>query len=119
LKRYLFFIIISSLLLQSRFGFAAGDDNQGIDCGKGGWQKMEEKCSAGITDAVVCTQCLSGFSWANVGAAINNSEIKEGYIEIGGRVVFDAPGTGRIKVFVYHQWAVDKEGNLYLRNELG
>lgn len=94
-------------------------NNNCKDCGEAGWQRMKEKCSTKILDKNYCKQCLSGFNWSGVDATTDINEIEEGYIEIDSGEVLDKPTPKSIKVFIYHQWAVDEEGNLYLHSELG
>lgn len=89
------------------------------DCGEGGWQKMSEKCGQPIITKNDLKSCLMNFRWSSVNQNTNIDEIKDGYIEIGGSEVLKNPTTKSIKVFIYHQWAVDKEGDLYLLGQLG
>ena len=89
------------------------------DCGEGGWQKMSEKCGQTIITKNDFKSCLIDFTWSLVSQNTSTDEIKDGYIEIGGSEVLKSPTTKSIKVFIYHQWAVDKDGNLYLLGQLG
>jgi|GEM_PF-1485446 hypothetical protein len=89
------------------------------DCGEGGWQKMAEKCSQVIQNKNDYKNCLMNFTWSSVNQNTSIDEIKEGYIEIGGSEILKNPTSKSIKVFIYHQWAVDEEGNLYLLGQLG
>ena len=57
--------------------------------------------------------------WSSVNQNTNIDEIKKGYIEIGGSDILSNPTRKSIEVFIYHQWAVDKDGNLYLLEQLG
>ena len=89
------------------------------DCGEGGWQKMSKNCGQQIIAKNNFRSCLMNFSWSSVNQNTGIDEIKEGYIEIGGSEVLKNPTNKSIKVFIYHQWAVDKDGNLYLLEQLG
>lgn len=90
-----------------------------VDCGEGGWQKMSEKCGQSIITKDDVKSCFMNFSWSSATQNTSTDEIKDGYIEIGGSEVLKNPTTKSIKVFIYHQWAVDKDGNLYLLGQLG
>lgn len=89
------------------------------DCGEGGWQKMSEECGQQIIIKNDFKGCLMNFSWSLVNKNTSTDKIKDGYIEIGGSEVLKNSSTKSIKVFIYHQWAVDKDGNLYLLGQLG
>jgi hypothetical protein len=90
-----------------------------VDCGESGWQKMSNKCGQSIITKNDFKSCLINFSWSSVNQNTSTDEIKDGYIEIGGSEVLKNPTTKSIKVFIYHQWAVDRDGNLYLLGQLG
>ncbi len=90
-----------------------------VDCGVGGWQKMSEVCVQPVPTKNDARGCFINFSWSSVTSTTNIDEIKDGYIEIGGLEVLKNPTIKSIKVFIYHQWAIDEEGNLYLLGQLG
>ncbi len=90
-----------------------------FDCSEGGWQKMSEKCGQAIITKNDLKDCLTKFNWSLVNQNTSTDEIKDGYIEIGDVKVLNNPTTKSIKVFIYHQWSVDKDGNLYLLGQLG
>lgn len=103
-------------------GYSSGGNNNSADCydcGESGWQKMSDKCGQQIAAKNDYKNCLINFSWSLVNQNTNIDEIKEGYIEIGGSEILENPTSKSIKVFIYHQWAVDKDGNLYLLGQLG
>lgn len=64
-------------------------------------------------------QCLAELPEANVSESTDSDDFQEGYILIHGSDVLSSPVPDSIKVFVYHQWAVDMQGRVYLLNELG
>ena len=111
LKDILVFVAIFILIAGGVFYFLNKPVNTNSggckDCGESGWQKMNIKCQQTIFTKNDFKNCLMKFSWSSVSQNTSIEEIKEGYIEIGG------------KVFIYHQWAVDKDGNLYLLGQLG
>ena len=49
----------------------------------------------------------------------DNNEIIDGYIEIGEYKILKNPTKKSIKVYIYHQWAVDMDGTMYLMGQLG
>jgi hypothetical protein len=89
------------------------------DCGQDGWQKMKESCSQEILNKNDFKKCLMNFSWSHNNNETNTEDIKEGYIEMGSHESLNNPTDSSIKVFIYNQWAVDKDGNLYLDGQLG
>lgn len=89
------------------------------DCGQGGWEMMKEKCNQEISTKNDFKNCLINFTWSGINSETDVEEIEEGYIEINGTEISDKPTLNSIKVFIYHQWAVDENGNLYLLGQLG
>ncbi len=123
-KKYILVIVfILAVIFGGIFYFLNKPINTGsgdcVDCGEGGWQKMSEKCGQTILSKNEFKSCLMPFSWASVNQNTSVEEIKEGYIEIGGVEILKSPTAKSIKVFIYHQWAVDKNGSLYLLGQLG
>lgn len=90
-----------------------------VDCGESGWQKMAEKCDSMILNKNDFKKCLMKFPWSSVNAATDVDEIEEGYIEIGSMETLKDPTTNAFRVYIYHQWAVDENGTLYLLGQLG
>ena len=80
---------------------------------------MNEKCEHQIITKNNFMECLMNFDWSSVNQNTNIDEITHGYIEIGGSEVLNSPTAKSIKVLIYHQWAVDEDGNLYLLGQLG
>lgn len=85
-----------------------------MDCGIGGWAQMDKQCGQKIAAKDQFKSCLAGSSLSQVDQNTDISQIEEGYIEIGGMLVLGKPTEYSIKVFIYKQWAVDADGNLYL-----
>lgn len=90
-----------------------------VDYGPTGWQKMEQKCSQLIQEKINFKNCLMNFSWSQVNQNTSIDEFKEGSLEINDSDNLNKRTPSSIKVFFYHQWAVDKEGNLYLLEQAG
>ncbi len=93
--------------------------NNCYDCGESGWQIMDEKCEQAILGSDDLQNCLMNFNWLSTNQSVGAEEIKDGYIEVGSMETFNGPTEKSIKVFIYHQWAADKDGNLYLLGQLG
>lgn len=89
------------------------------DCGQGGWQKMEVSCGQEILNKNDFKKCLMNFSWSAVNSETGAKNIKEGYIKIGDMEILNNPTADSIKVYIFNQWSVDKDGNLYLLGQLG
>jgi len=89
------------------------------DCGKGGWEKMEISCNKEILNKNDFKNCLMNYNWSSVKSETSLENFKEGYIEIGSMEILDNPTANSIKVYIYNQWSVDKNGTLYLLGQLG
>ena len=91
------------------------------DCGAGGWQAMDmaNKCEEANFTREGFKKCLMGFNFSDVQQDTSIDEFKEGYIEIGGSTILQTITEKAIKVFIYHQWAIDKDGRLYILSQLG
>ena len=91
------------------------------DCGDAGWQTMSDanKCEEINFTKEGFKKCLMGFNFSDVRQDTSIDEFKEGYIEIGGSTILQTITERAIKVFIYNQWAVDKDGRLYLLSQLG
>lgn len=90
-----------------------------VDCGPGGWQKMDYNCGNAVIDKKSFKECLESFDWFARHNNVDSSQINEGYIKIGSMEIMGKPSFWSIKVLIYHQWAVDRNGNLYLLGQLG
>lgn len=93
--------------------------NNCVDCGDVGWQKMDEKCGQAILTKNDFKNCLLNFNWSLVNQNTNLDEIKSGNIEIGSSEIIENQTFKSIKVFIYKQWAGDRDGNLFLLGQLG
>ena len=89
------------------------------DCGKDGWQKMDVSCGQEIFNTNDFKKCLTNFSWSSVNDETSLENVKEGYIKISGKETLNNPVGNSIKVYIFNQWSVDKDGNLYLLGQLG
>lgn len=120
MKKLIFAISIAFILLISAgCSFANKNSSFCADCGKGGWEKMEYKCAGKISDSSDFKACLESYAWSSVNESTSLEEFKEGYIEMGGLKILDRPTANSIKIFNYHQWSVDENGQLYLLGQLG
>lgn len=126
-KNFIFIIVITLVVVATGIFYFLNKPQQTLpidpvdcyDCGKGGWQKMSVNCGQQIIAKNDFKGCLINFSWSSVNQNMSLDDIKEGYIEIGGLEVLNAPTPKSIKVLIYNQWAVDIDGNLYLFEQLG
>ena len=80
---------------------------------------MSEKCVHPIIVKNDFKYCLMNYNWSPLNTNVNINEIGDGYIEIGSFEIIQNPTSKSIKVFIYHQWAADGEGKLYLLSQLG
>ena len=92
-----------------------------FDCGKGGWQKMNLRCSIKVLSKQDFMACLKNFSWSGITKEDNSSvkKVVSGYLEIGGSDLLSKPNKKSISVFRFNNWACDQDGNLYLNGQLG
>ena len=89
------------------------------DCGRGGWERMRETCAQPVITKDNFKHCWENFNWTTGYKDIAPDKIESGYIEIGGRNILKNPTPKTIKVFIYIRWAADKDGNFYLKGEIG
>jgi len=118
----IFFIIaVIGILAYSYFNNSSTTNptnDECYDCGEGGWELMDTKCNTKILSKEDAIMCLSKFEWSNVKPDTNTNEIKEGYIKVHGYGILEDEKNS-IKVYNYHQWAIDENGNMYLEGQLG
>ncbi len=89
------------------------------DCGEGGWGEMDISCPDPIRAKNDFKQCLKELPEAGVTDSTDINEFREGYIKIHEMDVHETSVPDSIKVFIYHQWAVDSQGQIYLMGQLG
>lgn len=89
------------------------------DCGAAGWGEMDVTCPDPIRVKNDFKQCLTDLPEAGVNVSTDINEFREGYIILHEMDVRDTSAPKAIKVFVFHRWAVDMQGQVYLLNILG
>ena len=90
-----------------------------MDCGDSGWGEMDVTCPDPIHVKNDFKLCLKDLPEANVNDSTDINEFREGYIKLHEMNVHETSVPDSIKAFIYHQWAVDMQGQIYLLNQPG
>jgi len=113
-----FIIVLVSVSIYIYFNYPSLNNptsHECYDCGEVGWELMDIKCDTKIINKEDVVKCLLKFDLYPL--EINVSEIENENIKLNPYRV--SPENNSIKVYKFHQWAIDEEGNMYLEGQLG